>query len=125
MTKVSVTIKARDGTRTYTGDYTFVTVLNESGTGSRWVQEPNNWMGGLGLFSAGVTALQQVAEEAGDERFKLAARAALDAMAEFDPSNPDFVKSPKRKAQTRTGGRSPGSKSKASKDKDKKQKANK
>ena len=86
--KVSVTISTNRKSRTYDGDYAYVAVQTADGKIARWEQEPTGWMDGLGLFYAGLAALRTVAEEKGNMRFHVAARAALDAMNEFDPENP-------------------------------------
>jgi len=96
--KVSVTISTNRKSRTYTGDYAYVAVQTEDGKIARWEQEPTGWMDGLGLFYAGLAALRTVAEQQGNMRFHVAARAALDAMQEFDPSRTD---EPKKKSRGR------------------------
>lgn len=101
MPNVSVTIKTNRAQRTYGGDYAYVSLMNESGAGNRWEQEPVNWKGGLGLFFSGMSALRTVAEQEGDEGFKEAARAAMDTMALFDPSS---TKERKEESAKRLGG---------------------
>ena len=85
--KVETTVGNHRKKRTYQSDYVFVSMLNADGRGNRWEQDPAGWEGGLGLFFSGMAALRAVAEQKGNERFKVAARAALDAMADFDPDN--------------------------------------
>jgi hypothetical protein len=85
MPKVSVTISIGQKKRTYTGDYAFVGLLNEDGSGSRWEQEPTGWKDGLGIFFTGMHALKTVAEQEGNEGFKIAARTAMDVLSLFDP----------------------------------------
>ena len=82
MSKVSVTVKDGREKRTYEDEYVFVYTVHEK-CGSpegRWMQQPQGWKGGMGLFSAGVEALKVVAEQRGDEAFIVAARAALDSI---------------------------------------------
>lgn len=81
--KVDIEIKQGEQSRRYRGDWAYVCIMDEYG--GRWMQQPSKWGNGVALFSAGVEALRAVAEDDGDERFKLAARAALDAIAKFNP----------------------------------------
>lgn len=97
MPKVSVTIKNGVNQRNYDGDYVYVAVLNdESGDAppmtlvqQRWIQEPSNWSDGIGLFFSALMALRSVAEQSGNEAYKVAARAAMDAMSVYDPERQD------------------------------------
>ena len=106
--KVETSVGNHRKKRSYKSDYVFVSMLNEDGTQSRWEQEPAGWQGGLGLFFSGMAALRAVAEQEGSERFKLAARAALDAMASFDPDGSKSIKKTTnkrvRKTTKKTGG---------------------
>ena len=82
MSKVSVTVKDGRTARTYEDDYAFAMTLHES-SGSpegRWVQMPEGWKGGMGLFFVGLEVFKEVAALPGNERFKVAARAALDVI---------------------------------------------
>lgn len=80
---VDIEIKQGEQSRHYRGDWVFVCIMDEYG--GRWIQQPTKWGNGVALFSAGVEALRAVAEDDGDERFKVAARAALDAISKFNP----------------------------------------
>jgi hypothetical protein len=87
MPKVSVTVKDGRTARTYEDDFAFILTLHES-CGSpegRWYQHPENWKDGMGLFFAGIEALQAVACQEGNERFRVAARAALESLNGFAP----------------------------------------
>ena len=85
MPKVSVTVKDGRTTRTYEDEYVFVYAVHDSfgSPEGRWLQQPQGWKDGLGLFFAGIEALKVVAEQEGDERFKVAARAAIDSINSF------------------------------------------
>lgn len=79
MAKVKVTIVEQlpggESKRDYEGDFAFVYLLNEDGSG-RWLQSPLNWKNGIGLFFAAVEALMEVSAGKGNELFRLAARKA-------------------------------------------------
>jgi hypothetical protein len=82
MPKVNVTLKDGRTARTYEDDYAFVMTLHET-EGSpegRWVQQPEDWKGGMGLFFVAMQVMAEVAAMKGNERFKVAARAALEAI---------------------------------------------
>jgi hypothetical protein len=91
MPKVSVTIKDGREKRTYEDEYAFVYTVHErcGSPEGRWMQQPQGWKGGMGLFFAGVEALKVVAEQEGSEKFKVAARAALDSINSFAVSQED------------------------------------
>lgn len=95
-----VTIAEGEKTRQYQGDYAYVFLMNAEGD-SRWLHAPNGWGDGLGLFFGGVQALKVVAEQTGDERYKLAARAALDAIEAYDPETEEEEKPKKTKRKRR------------------------
>jgi hypothetical protein len=86
MPKVSVTIKSDSGTRTYKGDYVFVTILEDlyGSPSGRWIQEPPGWKGGQGLFFTALELLRSCAEQKGDEAFIQASRDALDSIKTFE-----------------------------------------
>jgi hypothetical protein len=88
MPKVKVTVDDGRTKRSYTDEYVFLSTFHESlgSPSGRWVQTPEGWQGGLGLFFSAIEALKAVAEDAGSERFKVAARAALDAINKLAPA---------------------------------------
>lgn len=84
-----VEMVGKSGKRSYEGDYAMLFVASKNAAGgvnSRWVQDPANWEGGMGMFLAGIEMLRGVAEDFGDEPFKVAARSALEAVNKLDPS---------------------------------------
>jgi hypothetical protein len=86
MLKSKVTIESGSGARSYEGDYVFVATANVGeSVECRWFQEPADWEKGLGPMLVGIEALKIVAEQPGDAKAQLAARAALDAMKAFEP----------------------------------------
>lgn len=90
--KVSVTIEHGRNKRKYTGDYVYVGLMNESGSGSRWEQEPKDWKDGLGLFYTGMEAFRILAEQQGEEGFKTLARGVMDLLRAFEPGLQDEEK---------------------------------
>ena len=84
-----VTVEGESGKRSYEGEFVFASVLGKDRRTKdlvyRWIQDPAGYAGGMGLFLAGLNALREVAEIPGNERFKLAARKAVDAAREFEP----------------------------------------
>ena len=87
MPKVNVTLKDGRTARTYEDDYAFVMTLHET-AGSpegRWVQQPDDWKGGMGLFFVAMQTMADVAALKGNERFKVAARAAINAINNLSP----------------------------------------
>jgi hypothetical protein len=84
-----VTVKDGRESRTYEDEYAFVYVVHDvmDSPEGRWFQSPNGWRNGMGLFFAGIEALKAVAEQKGNEAFKVAARAALDAINGLSPES--------------------------------------
>ena len=82
-----VTVEGRGGSRAYSGSHVMVSVVTcdrEGGAAARVFEDPSNWEGGLGLFIGAVQALNLVAGLQGNEKFKVAAREALKAVAKFE-----------------------------------------
>lgn len=88
MSVVKVTIEGPDGARSFTGDSCYVMVLQAGveGVVGRAYTEPPGWENGMAPFLAAVEALKSVAEVAGEERHRQAARQALKVIDKFDPS---------------------------------------
>ena len=90
MPKVKVTIEEQGNRRTYASDYVFVASLDAiegavgavtgkivEGLDGSVIEFPSNYCGGMGMFTAAVAALAQVAETKGTPAFAVAARQAL------------------------------------------------
>jgi hypothetical protein len=79
----NVTVESGSGKRSYKGNYIHITAIDVDKTGSiavRSYDEPVGWEKGMGQFLVAVNALHIVADMQGNEKFKTAARGALDVI---------------------------------------------
>jgi len=84
MIKKKTTIEDVRVKRSYESDYVFAFFMDASGEG-RWIQEPAGFANGTPLFFAALEALRVCAEDDGVERYKEAARAALNTIKSYEP----------------------------------------
>ena len=83
MLKTKITMEYGKHKRAYEGDYVFAGVVSKTDDGGadvRWVQQPAGWENGMGIFLSALEGLKVVAAAEGENRFQIAARAALSAM---------------------------------------------
>lgn len=87
-----ITVEASDGKRSYEGDFVVAGVVKLSKTKAdiRLVASPPGWQKSLGDFHVARELLVGVASLKGDEPYKVAARAALDAMARVEEEQVDY-----------------------------------